>query len=119
MDMVSALQWVKENIKKFGGDPGNVTIFGESAGSFAVSTLMAAPSAQGLFAKAIGESGGALTAGPLAMETLAVRGPKEDAWVKSTGATSLADLRAIPTDKVLESAAQKGMVGYGPVIAGR
>src|ERR1700679_455044 len=40
MDMVSALQWVKENIKKFGGDPGNVTIFGESAGSFAVSTLM-------------------------------------------------------------------------------
>ena len=60
MDMVAALQWVHDNIQKFGGDPANVTIFGESAGSFAVSTLMAAPSAQGLFAKAIGESGGAL-----------------------------------------------------------
>ena len=51
MDMVAALQWVKANIKKFGGDAGNVTIFGESAGSFAVSTLMASPMAQGLFAE--------------------------------------------------------------------
>ena len=49
---------MKKNIADFGGDPGNVTIFGESAGSFAVSTLMATPSAQGLFHKAIGESGG-------------------------------------------------------------
>ena len=76
MDMVAALHWVKKNIGEFGGDPNNVTIFGESAGSFAVSTLMAAPSAQGLFAKAIGESGGALTTGPLAMETLAVARPQ-------------------------------------------
>jgi len=119
MDMVAALQWVKQNIGDFGGDPGNVTIFGESAGSFAVSTLMAAPSAQGLFAKAIGESGGALTTGPLAMETLAVRGPKEDEWMKSTGATSLAELRAISTDKILESAGKKGVVGFSPVIDGK
>ena len=49
MDMVAALHWVKANIENFGGDPGNVTIFGESAGSFAVSTLMASPMAQGLF----------------------------------------------------------------------
>src|ERR1035437_6651647 len=61
LDMVSALQWVKANIKQFGGDPGNVTIFGESAGSFAVSTLMAAPPAQGLFHKVIGESGAAFS----------------------------------------------------------
>ena len=119
MDMVAALQWVKQNIGDFGGDPSNVTIFGESAGSFAVSTLMASPSAQGLFAKAIGESGGALTTGPLAMETLAVRGPKEDEWMKSTGAATLADLRAFSTDKILELASKKGTIGFSPVIDGK
>ena len=119
MDMVAALQWVKKNIAEFGGDPSNVTIFGESAGSFAVSTLMAAPSAQGLFAKAIGESGGALTTGALEMETLAVRGPKEDEWMKTTGANSLADLRALSTDKVLEFAGKKGTIGFSPVLDGK
>src|SRR5580698_11632149 len=52
LDMISALHWVHDNVGKFGGDPGNVTIFGESAGSFAVSTLMASPMAQGLFPRA-------------------------------------------------------------------
>src|SRR5438270_10032672 len=60
MDMIAALQWVKSNIKGFGGDPGNVTIFGESAGSFAVSTLMASPMAKALFHNAIRVSGAAL-----------------------------------------------------------
>ena len=60
MDELAAMQWVRRNIAAFGGDPDNVTIFGESAGSFAVSAQMASPLAKGLFAHAIGESGGSV-----------------------------------------------------------
>ena len=53
-----ALRWVRDNIAVFGGDPDNVTIFGESAGAHAVATLLAVPQAKGLFARAISESSG-------------------------------------------------------------
>ena len=59
LDMVAALEWVRDNISKFGGDPNNVTIFGESAGGMAVSSLLAFPSAKGLFHRAIPQSGAA------------------------------------------------------------
>ena len=55
-DQIAALEWVRDNIRVFGGDPGNVTVMGESAGANAVTTLMAVPSARGLFARAIAES---------------------------------------------------------------
>ncbi len=57
LDQIAALRWVKENIAAFGGDPDNVTIFGESAGAVAVCTLLAMPAARGLFSKAIAQSG--------------------------------------------------------------
>ena len=61
MDLVAALQWVKQNIAQFGGDPDNVTIFGQSGGGGKVTSLMNAPSAKGLFQKAIVQSGSYLT----------------------------------------------------------
>lgn len=119
LDMVAALQWVKSNIKEFGGNPRNVTIFGESAGSAAVSTLMASPMAKGLFHRGIGESGGALGEGLLDYQPASVRAKGDGEWVAKTGAKSLKDLRAMPTAAILEAAKTRGMVGFGPDIDGR
>jgi len=118
LDMVAALQWVKANIRNFGGDPGNVTIFGESAGSFAVSTLMASPLAEGLFHKAIGESGAAF-ADPLPADTLEAREKKDGEWVASLGVHSLTELRALPTEKILDAAKSMGTTSFWPVVDGK
>jgi len=64
LDQIAALQWVRDNIAEFGGDPQNVTIFGESAGGMSVGTLLAAPAARGLFHKAIPQSGACHTGSP-------------------------------------------------------
>jgi para-nitrobenzyl esterase len=117
MDMVSALRWVKANIGQFGGDPDNVTIFGESAGSFAVSTLMASPEARGLFHKAIGESGAAFSE-TLGYDALDVREKADDDWVASLGVKSLQELRTLPTEKVLEAVKSKNG-GFSPNIDGK
>jgi para-nitrobenzyl esterase len=119
LDMVAGLHWVHDNIKNFGGDPANVTIFGESAGSFAVSTLMASPLAQGLFAKAIGESGAAFPGGlALGGDTVGERSKTDGAWMESIGAKTIKDLRAMSTDQVLEGA-KKQKSGFSPVVDGR
>ena len=118
MDMAAALRWVKANIGAFGGDAGNVTIFGESAGSFAVNALTAAPGARGLFHKAIGESG-AFFAGTIPMSSLAERGKRDQGWVDALGAKSLAELRYMPADKLLQAAQKTPGIGFVPVVDGQ
>ena len=118
MDQIAALQWVKRNIATFGGDPGNVTIFGFSAGGVSVHSLLASPMARGLFHKAIAESGGSrdsvLTARPLREDGVDPNYPVSAETIGLTFARSmgiegsdpaaLAKLRALSAEQVLRGA---------------
>ncbi len=125
LDMIASLQWVKRNIASFGGDPGNVTIFGESAGGMAVQKLMIAPLARGLFHKAAVQSG-AGRENVLNLDKSNARGLPSaeadgEAFVKSLGvkATSTADLRAMSADAVIAAGDPSTFTGGGPIIDGK
>jgi para-nitrobenzyl esterase len=105
-DLVAGLRWVKGNIAAFGGDPGKVTIFGESAGGIAVSMLCASPEAQGLFEGAISQSGGSF--GPPRPTTYPGENMKRlpdaeragEAFVKRAGVSSIEELRKVPPERL-------------------
>jgi para-nitrobenzyl esterase len=101
MDQVAALQWVKENIAVFGGDPSNVTIGGQSAGSISVYSLIASPSARGLFKRAIAESGGIF--GSFKMGSLEVGEKTGIALQQKLHVDNLKAMRSLPADSILSA----------------
>jgi len=101
LDQVAALQWVRRNISAFGGDPRHITIGGESAGSVSVCALMASPLSRDLIAGAIGESGGLFP--PIATVALDSAERLGAAFVRGLGDTTVAALRALPADSLLQA----------------
>jgi para-nitrobenzyl esterase len=113
MDQIAALKWVKKNIAAFGGNPDNVTIAGQSAGSISANCLVASPLCKGLFKHAIAESAAAFINGMIHTGTL--KQSEEDGikTARSFQVSSISDLRKISAEELLKKAQ-----GTGPIVDG-
>ncbi|OYW27783.1 MAG: carboxylesterase [Caulobacter sp. 12-67-6] len=117
MDLVLALEWVRDNIAAFGGDPANVTVFGQSGGGAKIATLMAMPTAKGLFHRAATMSGQQVTVGGPFNAT-----KRAQLFLDKLGVRELAQLRALPAEqllnglKAIDPVAGSGGVYMGPVL---
>ena len=123
LDIVHALRWVRANISRFGGDPERVTVFGQSGGGRKVATLLAMPSAKGLFHRAVIESGATIK---LVERDQAARVARELAATLGLGSPSLRDLQAVPLDRLMRAyfATVRSMnvdqmtMGFSPTVDG-
>lgn len=121
LDLILALQWVRDNIAAFGGDPGCVTVVGQSGGGAKIATLMAMPAVAGLFHRAVTMSGQQVTAsGPLNATRRA------EVWLEALGLTPdrIGEVRTMPVERLIEAAGATdpilgGSLYFGPVLDGR
>lgn len=114
LDVVAALQWVHDNIANFGGDPNNVTIFGQSGGAGKVSTLLAMPSAKGLFHRAIIQSGANLQGVSAADATKTAQTLMSKLNVKTA-----AELQKVPMDQLVQATLTTPGLRLSPVLDGK